>query len=176
MPARDYRGRTCGRRGNIRGQLDLRAVVGCQRNRRIDAVTLEMVEVAEGVGAFIEDVQPRGDVLVDRLPRIQRDTAIAPGAGLRCRFIDARAVGLLERAVDEAATGSATEGNRGRPFQDLDALRVVDVTEILHVIAETIDVEVGTGINAADHQFVAIALALVHGDARNVARHVGEIL
>src|SRR6185312_7822056 len=107
------------------GQLDLRAVVGRQRNRRINAVTLEMVEVAEGVGAFIEDVQPRGDVLVDRLPRIQRDTAIAPGAGLRCRFIDARAVGLLERAVDEAATGSATEGNRGRPFQDLDALRVV---------------------------------------------------
>ena len=51
------------------GQLDLGEVVGLQRDGRVDAVALEMVEVAERIAALVEHVQPRRDVLVDRLVR-----------------------------------------------------------------------------------------------------------
>ena len=92
------------------------------------------------------------------------------------RVVDPGAVGFLERAVENAAAGAAAEGQRRRSLQHLDALRVVEIAEILHVIAKTVDEEVGAGIHAANDEFVAIAFALVHGDAGNVAGDVGETL
>ena len=92
------------------------------------------------------------------------------------RFIDPCAVGFLERAVEDTAAGAAAEGERARPFQHLDALRVVEIAEVLDVVAKAVDEEVGAGIDAANDEFVAVAFALVHGDARNVTGDVGEAL
>ena len=157
-------------------QPDLGVVVGLQRDGRIEAVALQMVEVAECVAALVEDVQARGDVFVDGLARIERDAAVAPGAGLSGCLISAYAVGFLERAVEKAAAGAAAEGQRARSFQHLDALGVVEIAEILNVVAEAVDEEIRAGVDAADHEFVAIAFALVDGDARHVAGDVGEAL
>ena len=85
-------------------------------------------------------------------------------------------VGFLERAVDETAAGAATEGQRARPLQHLDALGVVEIAEDLHVVAEAVDEEIGARIDAANDEFVAIAFALMDGDAGNVARDIGDAL
>src|SRR5262249_24577837 len=61
-------------------------------------------------------------------------------------------------------------------FQDLDALRVIEIAKDLDVIAETVDVEVRARVHAADDKLVAIAFALMHGDAGYVARDVSETL
>ena len=53
---------------------------------------------------------------------------------------------------------------------------VVEVTEVLDVVAETIHEEVRAGIDAADYKLVAIALALMDGNARDVTRDIGEAL
>src|SRR5207244_4396448 len=99
---------------------------------------------------------------------------VVPRADLAGGFIDAGAVRLLERAVDKATAGPAAENRRAWTLQDLDTLRVVEIAEILDVVAKTVDEEVGTGVDAADHEFVAIAFALVDGDAGNVAGDLGE--
>ncbi|WP_225161107.1 hypothetical protein [Bradyrhizobium sp. BRP56] len=91
-------------------QFDFGVVVGLQGYRWIDAVALEMIEITEGVGALVEHVEPCRDVVVDRLSGIEADAAIAPRAGLRRRLVDAVAVGLLQRAVEQAAAGAAAEG------------------------------------------------------------------
>jgi len=114
------------------------------------------------------------DIFVHRLPGVQRDALVAPGSDLPGRFVDARSVSFLQRAVDQATAGSTPEGQRARSFQDFDALRVVEIAEILDVIAKAVDVEIGAGVDAADHELVAIALALVDGNARDVAGDVGE--
>ena len=65
---------------------------------------------------------------------------------------------------------------RARSLQDLDALRVVEIAEILDVVAEAVDEEVRAGIDAANDELVAIAFALMDRNARHVARRVGEAL
>jgi hypothetical protein len=59
-------------------QLDAGGVVGLQRNGRVDAVALDLPEITERVGAFIECVEPHGDVFIDRLPGIDGEAPIAP--------------------------------------------------------------------------------------------------
>ncbi|MBA7475423.1 hypothetical protein ES707_10793 [subsurface metagenome] len=50
------------------GQLDLGVVGRLQRHGRIEAVTLEVAVVAEGVAVLVEGVQPDRDVLVTACP------------------------------------------------------------------------------------------------------------
>lgn len=158
------------------GQLDLGVVIRLQGHGRVEAIALELAEIAKGVAAFVESVQPDGDIVVDGLAGIEREPAVVVGAGLRGRFIDALAIGFLQGPVDEAAAGAAAEHQRTRALQHLDALRVIEIAEILHVVAKAVDVEIGAGIDAADHQLVAIAFALMHRDPGHIACHVGQAL
>ena len=157
-------------------EFDLGVVVGLQRHRRVDAVALDPAEVAERVGSLVEGVDAHGDVFIDRLAGIEREPPIVPGAGLHRSIVDPGTVGFLQRTVEKAAARATAEGQRARPLQNLDALGVVEIAEILNVVAKAVDEEVGAGIDAADHQLVAVAFALMHGDARNVAGDVGEAL
>src|SRR6201981_2998031 len=157
-------------------ESDLGGVVDLHRRRRIDAVALERAELPKRVAAFVHGIETRGDGLVDGLAGVDREAPVEIGSGLRGASVYPLPVGLLERAVDEPAAGGAPEGDRARSLQHFDALRVVEMWKILDVVAEAVDVEVGARIHAADDELVAVAFALVHGDARNVARDVGEVL
>ena len=86
------------------------------------------------------------------------------------------AVGLLQCAVEKAAAGAATEGDRTGSFEDLDALCIVKVAKYLHVIAKAVDEEVRAEIHAANDELVTVAFALVAGDARNKTGDVGQVL
>ena len=157
-------------------QLDLGIVGRLQRHRRVDAVALEVAVLPEGVAVLVHRVEAHRDVLVDRLACIHRHALGVPRADRGGGLVDARTVGFLERAIDEAATCAAAEDQRARALEDLDALGVVEVAVVLHVVAETVDEEVGAGVDAADDEFVAVTLALVDSDTRNVARHLSEAL
>src|SRR5262249_23092456 len=123
-----------------------------------------MAEIAEGIARLVEGVDPRRDVLVDALPDIDRRAPVGIITGLKRRLPHRRPVGFLQCPVDETAAGAATEGQGARSLQNLDALRIVEIAEDLNVIAESVDEEVRAGIDAANDELVAVALALMHGD------------
>src|SRR5262249_6297748 len=151
-------------------------VVNLERGRRVDPPALEPAELPERVAFLVHRIEANGDVLADGLPRIQRVTPGVIRPGLRGRFVDPLAVGLLQGSVEDAAAGAAPEGDRTRSFQDFHALRVVEITKILDVIAEAVDEKVRARVHAADDELVAVAFTLVHVDAGHVTRDVGEIL
>src|SRR5262249_61198140 len=132
--------------------------------------------VATRVVRLVHEVYAGRGVGVDRLADVESDAPVLVRAGLKRSLVDGLAVGVLEGAVEDAAAGAAAEGQHGRASDDLDALGVIQVAEVLDVVAEAVDEEVGAGVDAADHEFVAVAFALVDGDAGNVARHIGDLL
>src|SRR5205823_4513458 len=87
-----------------------------------------------------------------------------------------RAVGFLEHAVDDAAAATAPENHRVRAFEHLDALDVVEVAEILDVVADSVDEKVRARALPADDDLVAIELALMRNDTGNVADGLAETL
>jgi hypothetical protein len=157
-------------------QPDLGEVVGLERYRRIDAVTLEPAELAERVAFLVHAIEAHGDVPVDGLAGVQGKASVEVRSGLRRCLVDPLAIGLLECAVEKAATRAATEGDRAGSFEDFDALRIVEVAKYLHVIAKAIDEEVRAGIHAANDELVTVAFALVNGDARHKTGDVGQVL
>src|SRR3954469_21448695 len=113
-----------------------------------------MPVVAKRIATLIKRIQAHGDILVYGLPGVEGDAAIAIRASLGAGFIDRSAIGFFEGAIDNASTGSAPKYQRAGPLQHLQALRVVDVAIVLHVVAETVDEEVRAGIDAPDDEFV----------------------
>ncbi len=85
-------------------------------------------------------------------------------------------IGLARRAVDHAAHAAAPENHRVGPLDGLDPLDVVQVAEVLDVVADAVDEEVGGRAVAAQNRRVAIALALADAHARHVADDVGHAL
>src|SRR5205807_1111300 len=128
------------------------------------------------IALFVERVEPRRDILVDALADIDGGAPVGPDARLNRGFPDRGPVSLLQRTVHQTAAGAAAEGERAGSFQDFDALHIVQITEDLDVIAEAVDEEVCARVHAANDELVAVAFALVHGDAWNVARDVGQAL
>src|SRR5262249_24051853 len=140
---------------------DLGIVVRKKRDRRIDAVPPEFVVVAEQAALFVHDVQAYGDVIIDSLARIQGEAPIAERAGLERRIVDPGAVRFLERSVEKAAADPAAEGQGTRASQDFDALGVVEIPEILNVIAKSVDEEIRARVHTANDELVAVAFALM---------------
>ncbi len=67
--------------------------------------------------------------------------------------------GLPGDAVDEAAGGAAAVEHGGGAFEDLDALGVGEVAVVLRIVADTVDVHVVHGVEAAEEEVVAAAFA-----------------
>ena len=143
--------------------------------RGVDAVALEGDAVAITAGIFIEAGHPDREVAVDGPAHVERGAILGPGANLEIQFGDDGAGGLPGDAVDQSAGTAAAEDHRVGTLHHLDAIDVVEVTEILDVVAHAIDEEVRRGTVAAQHRRVAIALALCDADARDIARHLPDI-
>ena len=100
--------------------------------------------------SFSGRVEIAGDALVAVHAALQRELAERPEPG------------LLDHAVDDAAAAAAAEDHRVRSLQRFDAIEVVQVAVVLHVVAHAVDEEVGRRTVAADDHLVAVVLALVH--------------
>ena len=104
---------------------------------------------------------------LERLVEVGRDALVA--VARRPAASTSRSgwkTGLLGHAVDDSAAAAAAEDHRVRALQRLDALEVVEVAVVLHVVAHAVQEEVGGRAVAADDDLVAVVLALVDLDAR----------
>ncbi len=156
--------------------LDLGIVARPERKRRIDSIAFEVAIVAERVAGFVERVEPRRHVLVDALADVDCGPPVEPRAGLHRYLAYRLPVGFLQGAVQQAAASAAAEDQRARTFEHLDALRVVEIAEELHIVAKAVDEEVRARVDAADDELVAVAFALMRNDARHVAHGVVDAL
>ena len=85
-------------------------------------------------------------------------------------------VRFLRYTIQDSAAAAAPEDHRIRPLESFDPLEVVEVAEILRIVAHAVYEEIGCGIVAADGDLVAIPFSLPHRCTRNEARYVGEAL
>src|SRR5687767_14365111 len=96
---------------------------------------------AEAVAIFIDAVDAQADVGAKRLVNIAGQAK----AAVTVAGEDAVAGGLEMRtfgdAVDDAAAAAAAEDHGVRPLQDLQPVDVVEVAEILRVVADAVDEE-----------------------------------
>ena len=83
---------------------------------------------------------------------------------------------LAPHLIDDATAAATTEDHRVGALERLDALDVVEIAQVLRVVAHAVDEEVGGRALAADHRRVAMALALRHRDTGDEAHDVGHAL
>src|SRR5690606_18071912 len=80
----------------------------------------------------------------------------------------------LGHTIDDSAAAAAPEDHRIGAFYDLDPADVVEVAEILDVVADTIAEQVGGGVVAAQCELVAVSLASAGHRSRNKGQNIGD--
>src|SRR5215212_10847067 len=142
-------------------ELNLGGVVRQQCECWIETVTLEVHEIAIRIAVFVHGVESPRDGRRDRIPYIDGHSFVIELAPLQRQFPDWSAVGLLEHAVNYAATATTPKDHGIGAFEHLDAANVVEITEILHVVTDAVDEEIGVRALSADDDIVAIAFPLM---------------
>ena len=155
-------------------EVDPRVVPADDRRGRIDAVAIEVDMVAEAVR------RPRY-IALTRTPAValsgwskspvRRTPPHCPPSGQRAVGVRRRP---LQHPVDDPAAAAAPEDHRVGAFQHLDPVDIVEIAEILDVVANAIDEEVGGAAVAAKHDLVAIALAAAIGGAGHEIEQIGD--
>ena len=157
-------------------ERDPGAVVRSKRDLRIDAVALDVHEFAIAVGVLVDRIEAAGQIRAQGAAEVDGRAPVEERAALQREFLDRPAVGFLEHAVDDAAAAAAPENHRIRALEHFDALDVVEVTEVLDIVADAVDEEVRAGALPAQDDLVAIELALMWNDTGNVADRFAEAL
>src|SRR6185369_6358171 len=124
-------------------ERDLRLLVGCDSQCRIDAIAFESHEVAEAAEVFVDPVYAECGLAVQWLVEIHRDAFVVEGAALESYFTKRREHRFLGNSVYNAAAAATSKDHRVRPPEDLYPLEVVQVAIILHIVANPIQEEVG---------------------------------
>jgi len=150
------------------------AATGRERDGGIDRPALQIHKISEAVGVLEDSVQANCDRVRQRLIEIRRQPPVPIAAHLHVAAAERPEPGLLDHAIDHAATAAAAKNHRVRSLQRLDPLQVVEVTVVLHVIPYAIDEKIGRRAVAPYDDLVAIVLTLVIGDPRHVADDVAD--
>ena len=129
------------------------------RGRGVDPVALEIDVMAEAVAVLVKGIEPNARAGAQRLVDIavQSETAKAIARGDHLpRGAEARP---LEYAIDDSAAAAAAEDHRVGALQNLDPIDIIEVAEILDVVAHSVDEEIGGARIAPKHDLVAVAFA-----------------
>src|SRR3546814_14109249 len=78
-------------------------------------------------------------------------------------------VGLGSHAINHAADSATAKDHRVRTFEHLHPLDIVEIAELLGVVADAVDEEIGRRAVAPEDRRVAIAFALREGAAWPIA-------
>ncbi|KIU01581.1 hypothetical protein QU38_00895, partial [Staphylococcus aureus] len=114
------------------GELQRRLGPEQEGHRRVEAVAGQLAELAIGARILEEAVQPEEGAVADAVADIEGQALVAELAAAGRHLAHAKAVRLLEDAVDDAASAAAAEDQRVRALQHLDAVDVVEVAVVLH--------------------------------------------
>ena len=145
----------------------------------LNAVPLQVEAVAVGIGVLIEAGRANGHDVVEVPADVSGEALVVPRAELQGGFARLPPIRLPRDAVDDAAHAAAAEDHGVGALERFHAVDVVDVAEVLDVVADTIDEEVGGRAVTAQDRRVAIAFALREADPRHVpgdVRHAGHAL
>ena len=140
----------------------------------IDTVTVQVYVVAEAAGVFVHGVQAKGNLAAERLIEVRREALVSVRTAHEGDFVQRHKAGLLGDAVDHATAAATAEHHGVRAFEGLHAIEVIEIAVILHVVAHAVHKEIGGGAVAADHQLIAVVLALDRGDSGHVAHDVAD--
>src|SRR5262245_43326786 len=77
-------------------------------------------------------------------------------------------------SIHNATTAAPAEDHGVRPLQRLDAVEVVKVPVVLHIVAPTVEEKICRRTVSADDELVSIVFALVNVNPRNVAHDVRD--
>ncbi|MCY1418065.1 hypothetical protein D9M71_336120 [compost metagenome] len=130
--------------------------------------------VAEAVVVLVAHVQAQADVFRRIGTEVGVQAAQVFAAALR---FDARApAGFrhLAHAVDDAALAAASVKHRSRALEHFDALDVMQVAHVLAIVADTVQIEVVAGIEAADTHAVEAGVGTV-ADVGDAAQCLAQI-
>ena len=158
------------------GQRQRQALAVAPSDRGVHAPALDIDEVPETLRPLIETDNPGRVRRIQRLAQIKAVALVRPRSEFGGDGPVARPIGLFRHAVDHPATAAASKDHRVGALQHLDPLGVVKIAEILDVVADAIDEEVGGAGVAPDGRRIAVTLALAHADPRHIAHHIGHPL
>jgi hypothetical protein len=130
--------------------------------------------VAKAAGVLVHPVDAQGDAIAQRLLEVAGRASVGERASLQRELANAVEARLFGDLVHHSAAAAAPEDHRVRSLERLDAIEVVEVAVVLHVVAHAVDEEVGRRAVAAHDHLVAVVLALVQGDPRHVAHDVAD--
>ncbi len=169
----------------VHGPLVVEVLVpGAERGARaggegdggVEPVAPHAEPVAEPVGVLVHAVEARGDGGAEPLAQVHAPPPVAERPSLDGEDAGGRPLRFLAHPVQHAAAAAPPEHHGVGALEGLHALGVVQVAEVLRVVPHAVHEEVGGGGVAADGGGVAVPLPLPHGDAGDVAHHVGHPL
>src|SRR4249919_1909656 len=143
-------------------------------DRRIHTVAFQVNMVPEAVAILIKAIDPDARYLTQRLVDVGCQPEAAFAVARQRETLEIRLGAALGDPVDDAAAAAAAEDHCVGALQDLDAVDIVEIAEILDVVAHTVDEKVGGAAVAPEHDGVAIAFARVHAGAGNQVEDVGD--
>src|SRR5205085_302536 len=155
-------------------ELNAGALINRQAAGRIYAPALEIAVLTERARVFVDGVAAQSNAIGDPVADVELNSLVVERSAGEDRLPHARSIGFLANAIHQATAAAATESERIGCLEDLDAIDVVQIAEVLHVVARAIDKEVGARAVAANNDLIAVAFALVDGDARDIADSIGD--
>ena len=84
-------------------------------------------------------------------------------------------VGGLGDAVDHTAAAAAPEQQGIGAFEHFDPFDVIERAIVLRIVADAVEVEIGSRRLTADRDLIAVALALIENDTRDIAQRIIEL-
>ena len=159
------------------GQQNPVVAVQLRAEGRVDRETPAIIEIAMVVEFFVEPVDPERRHIADRQVEVSGEIigseAVHARGGLAKLAICDRGLG---HPVDDPAAAAAAKDHRIGPLVDLDPLDIVERSEILDVIADAIDEEIGGAILPPYRDLIAVAFTLPDGCAGRVPENIPDIL
>ena len=160
-------------RGMFIAQHQIAATAQIKAERGVHCPARQAIEITVIAGFFIKAIEAGGDAGGQRLVEIGGDAPAAPriDRGIGGNQLGGK-IGRLGDAIDDAATTTAPEDHGVGTAQDLQPVQIVEIAEILDVVAHTIDEEIGGAVVAAQHDLIAIAFALCADSTRHEAQRL----
>ncbi len=151
-----------------------RVVVGVKRDGWIDSQPFEIYKVAKAVRVFIDAVAADGEPFAECLADVHGRALIAEGTALEddlAKAVEAR--GFCHTIYNSAAS-AATKDHCVRPAQHFEPLQIVKVAIILNIISNAVDIEIGARTLPADYHLIAVILALMGRNARQISDRIAN--
>src|SRR5262249_45318001 len=109
------------------------------------------------------------------LTEVGRSPFVPERAALERDLAQSSEACLFTDAIDHATTTATSKEHRVRTFQRFHTLDVIEVAIVLHVVAHSIQKEIRTRAITANDNLIAIVLALVRRDTRNISNNVRDV-